>query len=368
MNLELTYSTLYEFAHYIKSASLVQKLQELTKLVQIQMQDPNQRSVLIDKINEIESILDKSSFYDEQTSVVRAIIEKFNLQGFIGQHLLEKVRKILTQQPSIAATELESLFTSLDKQYKLVNQILVGFQSFKVDDFEAVKPLLAITFPRSKGFSNADKYLDELHEIIKTLGYFQELTGPREEITLFSQSSTDPTVFLSLSIPTIILVGKCIEWALDRIEQAVNIVGKIQEIRKSGFDAAEKQTEVEIIAQFIAKQIAVKIKEIADGHQGTNGRTKNEIEKNAKEAITRLIEHINAGVLIETQATFDDTKPEENASAEEVVAYQGNLEVKQQAQAIKYRPGENSSIPLLERKHPIDSEGKTDQSVDKQKA
>lgn len=354
MNLELTYSTLYEFHHYIKSNNIISKLQELSQLIQVQLQDPGQHANLVNKINEVEVLLGGKSFYDNQTSVVRDIINAFTLQDFTGERLLLRVKKALTQQPSIAAKEIDTIVTSLDKQFKQVNQVVIGFNSFGIESFEAKKPLLSVTFPREKGFGNAEKYLEELQEIIKTLGYFQELTGPREEIELFSQSSTDPTVFLGISIGTLLMVGKCVEWALDRIEQGVRIVSQIQDIRQKGFEAAGKKTEVEIISDFLAVQIVSKVEEIVElQNNNKNGRAKGELDTNTKIALQRLIEHINAGVKIETQPTFDDEEPEDGVSAEELAIHQANIEAKAQAQSIKYKPGENSSIPLLERKHPM---------------
>ena len=350
MNLELTFSALQLFVRHIKESNIQKQLPELASLLQAQMQDPNQVANLEAKIKEVRQTLSQFHLYEQQTKVVQNIYDQFGLEDFSSLRFLTTVDDILTKQPGIAVAEINKLNKSLSTAIQQINPFIASLENFKVEEFEIVEPLLTITFPKAFGFEDLEKFNAEINKLLKTIGFFQELTsGSRTHMELISLSSSNPTVFAKLANSvTLLCIIECAQWTLDTTEQALDIALKVQEFRAAGMEAEGKKSEKQIIDKYIEQQVSKKISELATQYPAQNGRAGSEPENLAKQALEGLREHIASGVCIEAQVSFEEEEvTEEETSAGDDGETSINRRIAHRSQSITYKPGKNCATKAL---------------------
>jgi hypothetical protein len=352
MNLELTFSALQLFVRHINQSSIQKHLPELASLLQAQMQDPNQAANLEKKISETRRILSTIRLYEEQTRVVQNVYDQFGLKPFSSSEFLEQVDEALSKQASIAVAEVNKINEQLSKAIKQINPFIASLENFEIDDFEIEEALLTITLPKQFGFEDLDKFNKEIGSIVKTLGYFQELTvGERSDIILVSLSSSDPTVFTKLlNSATLLCVLECSQAVLDTTYKALEVYQKIEEVREAGEDAAQGKNKETFVEEYIQRKLNEKAKELAAQYPQKGGRKGTEPSELAKQAMEGLRKHIDAGACIEAQVSFEEEEVSEETTDADGDSTSITRKISNYTQSINYMPGENCALKVLEDK------------------
>ncbi|ESY63256.1 MULTISPECIES: hypothetical protein [Mesorhizobium] len=226
--------------------------------------------------------------------------------------------------PTVAQTKLAQLITARDEFLTQAEQTVANFTALKIEvqDIKPGEAEIGFLLPRNLFKNEFDKFIKELAVINRVIRAFSEAeTGSAETIDLRQLSSSDPTIFLGLSVATIVAIGKTISWALDTwkkvedIRKIRNETAKITSLQGSGFEAMLDDS----IKKLAAKSVEERVEELLATATGDQGR-KNEQRTDLTWAVESILARVERGMTVEIRmlppVAHEGQEPSEDVKAQ----------------------------------------------------
>jgi hypothetical protein len=182
----------------------------------------------------------------------------------------QAIEKIMTDNPLTPAVTLNTVTELMNKRGEYLaalNELQsrlaqIGISAIALPPGDAE---IGILLPRDLFQNHLHELSIELRVLNRILRAMAEIaTGAVEPVEVHQISTTDPVFFLGMSVPTVVLVGKVIRWALDTWKQVEDIRKVRAETRKlTAFTEAEIKTIFETKVETVIRDaIETKVDEL----------------------------------------------------------------------------------------------------------
>ena len=298
------------------------------------------------------------------------VLDEIGATLLLAPAVHERVAAIFARNqitPSIASTEVETLRTAVQVFAAAIDQLLASFVVLNIgrEELDAGECEVGVLVPRGFVDNRLDKFSDELKEIDRILGVFEELcTGSRPSPEIRSISSTDLSIFLEMSP----LVGASVAVAIERI---VEMYKKLLEIRKLKGELVKQGVEGSALKGIethankgmddgIGKLVVDLIDEFGGALKAKD--RKHEIEIELKFALKKIATRIDRGFNIEVRMEAPlEPETEEGAETDAQAANAAHLHTRIEAAtaSMQFLRLEGDPILSLVEEKSADSASKT---------
>ena len=260
--------------------------------------------------------------------------------------------------PNVVNEKVQQLHSTRNEVLTKLNQLADSLQFFEFgyEDAEEGQVEIGFQIPRDLFDNKLDGLIDELKQIKGMIGFISEATiGKYEPATVGSISTTDPLIFLGVSVEVAKQFGLAVTWG-------IGVWYSVEQIRKVRADTTQIEafTVKEIegfydkkIKEQIDQAVAEEVEEILDAGNATKTR-RGELSGSLKWVLEALLAKIERGLTIELRLPpppkevdeKEDEVSEEGAAA--IKAHQELLEVEKQL--VFPEPSENPVLTIPEMK------------------
>jgi hypothetical protein len=329
MNIEKLYTIsniiLNDFSQKEISSNLEAMITNLQNSVN-QPQQPNHQQGLSKAKTDLYRDLDEAA--SNKFNVIDiAVTKELGIDEFLGLSLRQKIEDVfLTNEitPSTALVELTEINNTVVKNIAALTKLTQGFNDLNFEDIITKESFnLVVRVPREVIDNNLSGFAASMGALNTNLLVFSEIsTGTRESFKIDSLSTSDPTLVLTLSWATGLLM-------LDILAKIAAIYGAVTLLKKQRqefIDNGAPEDKLNDLTDWIANQIKEKIAEeippLVDKHcNNIDNNRKNELKIEARRKALRIAENIDNGYTfdIETPETPDEDDPEVIADIEKLI-------------------------------------------------
>lgn len=310
MNAERLHSIALAMKTDLTQTNIVKHLQDLVTALQNQINQPNQPEYQQQVGRFHQSLRDalNDSAINAFSPTWRQVIEELEVESFLGNNLEMQIAAIFSANqitPSLANEQLQKLLTSLQALTTSLDQLLASFSQLKIgaEELDPGECEIGVLVPRAFVDNRLDKFSDELGELNKIFGVFEELcTGSRPSPKIRTISSSELSIFLE----TAPVVGACIAAAVERV---IAMYRQLLEIRKLQGELAKQGIEKEDLKGIekhangvMEKGIDTLVKELVSEFSAISDvARKNEISIELKFALKKIANRVDRGFNIEVK-------------------------------------------------------------------
>lgn len=287
---------------------------------------PDLKAAIDEQVNKIVEI--NQEFEERLSKKPHAllVLDRVNVSEFMGKNATDDLLVIIRDEAFAGSSSIrnfvDGITTSKNRLNTIVNTINELGLSFEDDTNQA---LLGIEYTGDYSVENTSELQARLDEINAITRAFARLVNePRafENPVIRGLSKSSPLVIdistVAEASAAIVLLGKAIEWAMDRIEQQYDIRIKKQQLEKEkfsnsdirrGFDRLEEKQTSESTLKRYAKKLVQECNPSDNGESGA----RNEIEKDLIQAMKSIVNMVDKGAMIVAyipQAAVDTTEEE----------------------------------------------------------
>lgn len=251
----------------------------------------------------------RSAYQRMHASFEPAQIKKFeeiNAGPFFSEDIPSDIGKRIAENPATPAVAQQYVSNLLDRRQQFLNTLnelrerfdILGITAIRLEPGDAE---VGFTIPRHLFDDNLDGLLVELREIRFIIRAFSEvMTGSAEPIVVKQISTTDPLFFFSVSVATIVAIGKSVHWVLDtwkKVEDIREVRERTRKLKIEGEKTLLDMFDIKIKGT-IEAAVENKVKELAPSLDGKDGRAR-ELDAHLNHALHSLFARIERGMTVE---------------------------------------------------------------------
>jgi hypothetical protein len=307
LNAQLLLSVVSKLVEADREHGLTAALNEFQSSLTELVSNPTQRDCqnrVAERLNHLQKAF--SAFDAELTPADMARLEDLRGGRFFSSTIVQVFRRSIAENAITPAIITDQLSRFLEERGRFLQTLENTEQNLKAlgveqEHFEVGLAEVGFLVPRAL-FSNRLKLLvAELATTNHLIRVFSETaTGSIEEAELHEISTSDPTFFFGVSIPTALVVAKAVKWALETW-QALEDVRRVRAETKR----LNLLTEEELTATFdskIQQRIETAIKsyaqEVLTIHTG-GSRSRREQERHLEWALDSVLTRVDRGMTVE---------------------------------------------------------------------
>lgn len=311
MNAERLHSIGVAIKEELAQTDLLANLQLLSSALVQQVNQPGQPQYQQEVARVLAALNDGAaqSSAPNYSPTWQQVLDEIGATSLLAPAVYERVAAIFARNqitPSIASTEVEALRTAVQIFAAAIDQLVASLVVLKIgrEELDPGECEVGVLVPRGFVDNRLDKFSEELKEIDKIFGVFEELcTGSRPSPEIRSISSTDLSIFLDVSP----LVGASVAVAIERI---VEMYKKLLEIRKLKGELVKQGVEASALkgiethaTKGMDEGIGKLVEELIDefGAALKSKERKHEIQIELKFALKKIATRIDRGFNIEVR-------------------------------------------------------------------
>jgi hypothetical protein len=330
MNAERLHAVAKGIKQGLQETSLLSLLQALAASLSNQVNQPGQpqyQQEVARTLQQLETALAESTI-DEFSPTWVQVLEEIGGAGLFGPELAAAIAEIFSRNqitPSIAYTEIQQIITRVSTFSSAVDQLLASFAALEIgaEELPPGECEVGVLVPRQYVDNRLDKFAEELDELNKIFGVFEEVcTGSRPSPTIRAISSSDLTIFLDQAP----IVGACIATTIGGIVALYKQLLEIRKLKGELLKQGVQEKALKAIDDDATKKMDDGLVELvktlmADFATKAEKGRKNELEIELKFAVKKIANRIDRGFNIEvrmTEPAEDAAEAEEPQNAEKI--------------------------------------------------
>jgi hypothetical protein len=288
-----------------------------------QPQSESHQSNTVSSLNALLSQFEK--FDAETTPPQKVLIGEIKGTPFFSIQMVNLIKEKFTENavtPAIVSTYVSDLTTRRTSYLQTLTGIQQGLQVFGVEQSNPSpgEVELGVLFPRDLFHNELGDLAQEFEVLNRILQIFSEVTtGAVEPIQVRQISTSDPTIFLSVPVVTVLALGKATDWLIEKWK-AIEEIRKVRaEIAKLKIDAAIKPMD-DKIDETVKASIQEQVTNLIGQYKGERGR-KHELEAGLHWALDSLISRIERGMTIEIRVLAPPQRDEGDEETDRAQMY-----------------------------------------------
>ena len=261
-----------------------------------------------------------TSKFNNLRPIEKMMLDSIGAHKVIGNSLFERVMRTIESNqisPAVAIDELVKLQQEIQIYYKNISTLLSTFNSLVIeyDDIEEGGAEIGLLLPKDENKSTLGDFSKELKDWEKILNPInQTFDENRTPVQIKNCATTDWTIFLYSSVPTIYGVYLCLAAVNKVLTESLKTKELLallatRKISTPTMDSLRSEVDTELKSELRKEADTL----VDNNFKGDDG-TKNELKNALSQALSRLSLKISLGAKIEVKLM---PKPQKSESSEQ---------------------------------------------------